>query len=225
VLAASAAALPALLALAGCRSSDLFTGPDPLASRPPLAPDVIALQAVIESEQSMIRLYAAAVSGAGQAAGPARSQQALLAGLLAQHRQHLGREVRHATRAAGPVAQLPRVRFRERNDLYQQINGRVEAMFEKGVIEEVRNAGAMSETASKMIGLREIRELLDGKMSILPCVVAIQQGTRRYAKRQLTWFRRQSNFQPLNLSLLSQNEAVKEISQIAKSFGVAQGND
>ena len=90
MLAASAAALPALLALAGCRSSDLFTGPDPLASRPPLAPDVIALQAVIESEQSMIGLYAAAVSGAGQAAGPARSQQALLAGLLAQHRQHLG---------------------------------------------------------------------------------------------------------------------------------------
>jgi tRNA dimethylallyltransferase len=115
--------------------------------------------------------------------------------------------------------------FRERDDLYQQINRRVEAMFEKGVIEEVRNAGAMSETASKMIGLREIRELLDGKMSILPCVAAIQQGTRRYAKRQLTWFRRQSNFQPLNLSLLSQNEAVKEISQIAKSFGVAQGND
>ena len=128
--------------------------------------------------------------------------------------------------------------FRERDDLYQRINRRVEGMFETGVIEEVGNAGAMSETASKMIGLREIRELLDGKISILSgrrgdtdssrgeqCVAAIQQCTRRYAKRQLTWFRRQSNFQALNLSLLSQNEAVKEISQIAKSFGVAQGND
>jgi tRNA dimethylallyltransferase len=115
--------------------------------------------------------------------------------------------------------------FREREDLYRRINARVEAMFEAGVIEEVRNAGAMSETASKMIGLREIRELLDGKVSILQCVAQIQQATRRYAKRQLTWFRRQTNFQPLNLSLLSQNEAVKEISQLAKSFGVAQGND
>lgn len=115
--------------------------------------------------------------------------------------------------------------FRERDEIYERINRRVEAMFDAGVIEEVRNAGAVSETASKMIGLREIRQVLDGKMSILQCVAAIQQATRRYAKRQLTWFRRQTNFQPLNLSLLSQNEAVKEISQLARSFGVAQGND
>jgi tRNA dimethylallyltransferase len=115
--------------------------------------------------------------------------------------------------------------FRERDEIYQRINRRVEAMFENGVIEEVRNAGAMGETASKMIGLREIRELLDGKMSILQCVAAIQQATRRYAKRQLTWFRRQTNFQPLNLSLLSHNEVVKQILQLAKSFGVGQGND
>ena len=115
--------------------------------------------------------------------------------------------------------------FRERDEIYERINRRVEAMFENGVIEEARNAGAMSETASKMIGLREIRELLDGKMSISQCVASIQQATRRYAKRQLTWFRRQTNFQPLNLSLLGYNEAVKEISQRAKSFGVGQGND
>jgi tRNA dimethylallyltransferase len=129
--------------------------------------------------------------------------------------------------------------FRERDELYDRINRRVKAMFDDGVIEEVRGAGGMSETASKMIGLREIRELLDGPGaagSILSasrtgssrgeqCVAAIQQATRRYAKRQLTWFRRQTNFQPLNLSLLSQNEAVKEISQLARSFGVAQGND
>jgi tRNA dimethylallyltransferase len=115
--------------------------------------------------------------------------------------------------------------FRERDEIHERINRRVEAMFENGVIEEAHNTGAMSETASKMIGLREIRELLDGKMSILQCVAAIQQATRRYAKRQLTWFRRQTNFQPLNLSLLGYNEAVKEISQRAKSFGVGQGND
>ena len=115
--------------------------------------------------------------------------------------------------------------FRDRDDLYERINRRVEAMFDGGVIEEVRAADAMSETASKMIGLREIRELLGGKMSILQCVAAIQQATRRYAKRQLTWFRRQTNFQPLNLSLLSHNEVVNRISQLAKSLGVGQGND
>ena len=97
--------------------------------------------------------------------------------------------------------------FRDREELYARINRRVEAMFENGVIEEVRAAGEVSSTASQMIGLREIRQLLHGKISISQCMAAIQQATRRYAKRQLTWFRRQTNFSPLNLSLLSYNEA------------------
>ena len=101
--------------------------------------------------------------------------------------------------------------FRDREELYARINRRVEAMFEKGVIEEVRAAGATSATASQMIGLGEIRQLLEGKMSLLQCTAEIQQATRRYAKRQLTWFRRQTNFSSLNLSLLSHNEAVKWI--------------
>jgi len=99
--------------------------------------------------------------------------------------------------------------FRDREELYARINQRVEAMFQNGVIEEVRAAGPMSSTASQMIGLREIRQVLDGKISISQCIAAIQQATRRYAKRQLTWFRRQTNFEPLNLSLLSHNEAVR----------------
>jgi tRNA dimethylallyltransferase len=114
--------------------------------------------------------------------------------------------------------------FCDREDLYRRINCRVERMFDAGVIEEVRTAGAMSENASKMIGLPEIRELLDGKTTIGQCVEQIQRATRRYAKRQLTWFRRQTNFQPLNLSLLSTNEAVKGISQKAR-LAFAQGND
>ncbi len=97
--------------------------------------------------------------------------------------------------------------FRDREELYARINRRVEAMFENGVIEEVRTAGEVSATASQMIGFREIRQLLNGEMSITQCVAAIQQATRRYAKRQLTWFRRQTNFSPLNLSLLTHNEA------------------
>jgi tRNA dimethylallyltransferase len=101
--------------------------------------------------------------------------------------------------------------FHDREELYARINQRVEAMFENGVIEEVRAAGKVSSTASQMIGFREIRQLLDGPAdagSIPQCVAAIQQATRRYAKRQLTWFRRQTNFSPLNLSLLTHNEAM-----------------
>ena len=99
--------------------------------------------------------------------------------------------------------------YRDREELYARINQRVEAMFQNGVIEEVRAAGPMSVTASQMIGLREIRQFLDGKISTSQCIAAIQQATRRYAKRQLTWFRRQTNFEQLNLSLFSHNEAVR----------------
>ena len=102
--------------------------------------------------------------------------------------------------------------FRDRQELYERINQRVEMMFERGVIEEVRTATEISATASQMIGLHEIRELLAGKKSLPQCIAEIQQATRRYAKRQLTWFRRQTNFSPLNLSSLTHNEAVKWIS-------------
>jgi tRNA dimethylallyltransferase len=137
-----------------------------------------------------------------------------------------GKRMPDATRSAPKAfgASTGVLVFRDRDELYQRINQRVNAMFQNGVIEEVRATGAMSETASKMIGLREIRELLDGKMSVLQCVAQIQQASRRYAKRQLTWFRRQTNFEPLNLSLLSRHEAVKWISQRA-SRSLAQGND
>jgi len=122
---------------------------------------------------------------------------------------------RSAPAATGAESTVPATGvfvFRDRDELYERINQRVETIFEHGVIEEVRTAGTTSATASQMIGLREIQELVAGKKSLQQCVAEIQQATRRYAKRQLTWFRRQTNFAPLNLSFLTHNEAVKWIS-------------
>jgi hypothetical protein len=82
MLLASATTLPLLLAAAGCRSSDAFAGPDPLAGRPRPAPDVVTLQAVIAAEETLIGLYRTAISGDWRAAR-------LLRPLLAQHQQHL----------------------------------------------------------------------------------------------------------------------------------------
>jgi hypothetical protein len=84
MLFASAAALPLLLGTAGCRSSDAFTGPDPLAGPPPLGRDVLTLQAVIAAEENLIGLYRAAIEG-NAAAGRAQT----LRTLLSQHEQHL----------------------------------------------------------------------------------------------------------------------------------------
>jgi hypothetical protein len=83
MLLASAAALPLLLGTAGCRSSDVFTGPDPLAGRPPLGHDVLTLQGVIAAEENMIDLYRLAISG-----DSGHQRAARLRTLLAQHEQH-----------------------------------------------------------------------------------------------------------------------------------------
>ncbi len=83
------------------------------------------------------------------------------------------------------VLELPRAVLRER------ISRRVDQMFEQGVVEEVAAVRAIGPTASKAIGFALIRSLLTGAMDTLTCREAIKQQTRAYAKRQMTWFRRQ----------------------------------
>ena len=90
--------------------------------------------------------------------------------------------------------------FRERAELYSRIDRRVEEMFRNGVTNEVARLGEVSVMAAKTLGLEEIRLLLEGKVSQEECAAAIQLSTRRYAKRQLTWFRREHSLESLNLS-------------------------
>ena len=105
--------------------------------------------------------------------------------------------------------------YRDRAELYVRINQRVEEMFASGVMDEVRALNQVSATAEKTLGLSEIRALLAGEISQLECIAKIQQATRRYAKRQLTWFQRQSNFSALNVSKHGSSEAIDLISQNA----------
>ena len=89
---------------------------------------------------------------------------------------------------------------RDRHELYSRIDARTEAMFAAGVEEEVRAASEIGATAAQTLGLREVRALLSGEMSRPECIAAIQQATRRYAKRQLTWFRREPSLETVNLT-------------------------
>src|SRR5207249_6882199 len=104
--------------------------------------------------------------------------------------------------------------LRDRDDLYQRINERVNAMFREGVEEEVCALQDIGPTAAKTLGLKEIRALIDGQISRAECIVKIQQATRRYAKRQLTWFRHQTTFPQLNLTPFSRREAVRVIKRM-----------
>ena len=104
--------------------------------------------------------------------------------------------------------------LRHRDDLYQRINERVNAMFRDGVEEEVRALQDIGQTAASALGLKEIRALIAGQISREECIAKIQQATRRYAKRQLTWFRHQTTFSQLNLTPFSHREAVHAITQM-----------
>ncbi len=89
----------------------------------------------------------------------------------------------------------------EREILYDRINKRVDRMIEKGLIEEVKNLLKKYRkfpTAMQGLGYKEVKQFLDGEISKQEMIDKIKQESRRYAKRQLTWFRKDKQFTWLN---------------------------
>lgn len=89
----------------------------------------------------------------------------------------------------------------EREKLYERINKRVDIMIQQGLITEVQQIlEKYSEfpTAMQGLGYKEVVEYLEGKTSKEEMIDKIKMETRRYAKRQLTWFRRYNNIHWLN---------------------------
>jgi tRNA dimethylallyltransferase len=99
-----------------------------------------------------------------------------------------------------------------REVLYERINLRAAQMFENNLIEEVKNLSPFRDLQSlNTVGYKEVFEYLDGKVSLEQAIEQVQQNSRRYAKRQLTWFRRnETNFW---LKSQSTQEQEKEILQ------------
>jgi tRNA dimethylallyltransferase len=83
-----------------------------------------------------------------------------------------------------------------REMLYQRINQRVDSMFQSGLLEEVRgllNNHPATCQAFKAIGYKQAANYLQGQLSLAQAIESTQQESRRYAKRQLTWFRADSD--------------------------------
>ena len=82
-----------------------------------------------------------------------------------------------------------------RDILYERINKRVDIMVEEGLVEEVRNLYPKRElNALQTVGYRELFDYFDGKCSLEDAIELIKRNSRRYAKRQMTWFRRDEEF-------------------------------
>ncbi len=81
-----------------------------------------------------------------------------------------------------------------REQLYDRINARAAAMFHQGLLQETQSLIARYGTSIPVLdalGYRQARQLLAGHLSLQQAIAAAQQGHRNYAKRQLTWFRRE----------------------------------
>jgi tRNA dimethylallyltransferase len=116
---------------------------------------------------------------------------------------------------------------RDREELNARIEANVQTMFQQGVEAEV---AALPEqhvgpTASMTLGLREIRSLLRNEITQEEAIAAISSATRRYAKRQMTWFSHQHDFPKLNLSLFSDPEkSLVEALRLLKAPGPQHGS-
>lgn len=110
---------------------------------------------------------------------------------------------------------------RPRSELYGRIDARVAAMFAAGFVEEVRRlAPRLGPTARAAIGYRECLQHLAGEMDLATTVAAVQQATRRYAKRQLTWFRAVSGASEVTIAGES-GGAVERIVKLVRDRGLA----
>ena len=101
--------------------------------------------------------------------------------------------------------------FRDRERLYERINQRVDEMFRRGLVEEAKELLEMPSgaTAMQAIGYKELLPYFRGEVSLPEAQDTIKRETRRYAKRQLTWFRREEQARWLFVDDYAQWDALR----------------
>ena len=110
---------------------------------------------------------------------------------------------------------------RNRKELYALIERRVDRMVESGLVEEVKNILAMNpdRTPMQAIGYKEIAMYLIGEISLEDAIRLVKQRTRRYAKRQFTWFRKEEDIHWIDITgIYSSREAFTRVNQLLETL-------
>lgn len=108
--------------------------------------------------------------------------------------------------------------YKDRQKLYDRINKRVDLMLEAGLENEARQMlGKQGLTARQAIGHKELQPYIDGNITLAEAAENLKRETRRYAKRQLTWFRRNENINWLYADEMSRDELVEKAVDLAKN--------
>ena len=105
--------------------------------------------------------------------------------------------------------------YHDRQKLYDRINLRVDDMVSRGLVEEARLLSRESgvRTAGNAIGYKELLPYFSGTMTLGECIDIIKQETRRYAKRQLTWFRKNPHIKWIFLDDINKKNEILEKSE------------
>ncbi len=117
--------------------------------------------------------------------------------------------------------------FKDREYLYNRINKRVDLMLEAGLLEEAKVFfnSAPSVTAFKAIGCKELQPYFEGEKNLGECVDILKQNTRRYAKRQITWFKRNPDINWLYADEIGYDALYEESIKIIKKFMEGKQNE
>lgn len=107
--------------------------------------------------------------------------------------------------------------YEDRERLRERINRRVDIMMENGLLDEARECFAQPNrpTAAQAIGIKELYPYLRGERDLEDCVEELKLRTRQYAKRQMTWFRRDKRISHI---VVGENDGFSEILEKAKSI-------
>ena len=109
--------------------------------------------------------------------------------------------------------------YKDRERLYERINLRVDIMMKNGLEQEARRMSSrLGSTSRQAIGHKELMPYIEGKCSLEQAVESLKQATRRYAKRQLTWFRKNENINWLYADELSSESLVEKAVCLSKDF-------
>ena len=102
--------------------------------------------------------------------------------------------------------------YEDRQLLYDRINLRVDDMVRRGLVDEAHDLWETSgmKTAANAIGYKELIPYFEGTMTLDDCIDKIKQETRRYAKRQLTWFRKNSRIEWIVLDKINKKYEILE---------------
>ncbi len=109
--------------------------------------------------------------------------------------------------------------YRERAHLYERINLRVDQMLEQGLLQEAeRISSHLSHTAAQAIGYKELGAYERGEMDLEQAAQQIKQASRRYAKRQLTWFRRDPRIHWLYPDVCGSQEVLEQAQELVQMW-------